>query len=168
MKRTIASERGFTVIQLRSWNLRQNMTADGNIHGRKGGGFMKRTVASERGFTFIEVLAVMMLLGILILVAMPQYFGTQSDALKAADVASLRAINSAIAIYQFKKNGACPGQSGQDTFATFLASTTLFPDGVPNDPRTGTTTPYSTSYDSTLCRVLTVSGTINHNTGTGH
>ena len=129
---------------------------------------MTRTIASERGFTFIEVLAVMMLLGILILVAMPQYFGTQSDALKAADVASLRAINSAIAIYQFRRNGGCPGQSGQDTFATFLASTTLFPDGVPNDPRTGTTTPYSNSYDSTLCRVRVASGAVDHNTGGGH
>jgi type IV pilus assembly protein PilA len=129
---------------------------------------MGRSHSGEKGFTFVEVLAVVMLLGILIAVAMPQYFGAQGDAKKNADLATLRAINSAIALYQFKNNGNCPGQVGQATFASFANDTTYFPDGVPTDPRTATLTPYTTSYSSTLCRIQKSGGGVDHESGTGH
>ena len=44
-----------------------------------------RPRTDESGFTFIEVLAVVLLLGILALVALPNYFGTQTDAQNAVD-----------------------------------------------------------------------------------
>ncbi|HET8680020.1 MAG TPA: prepilin-type N-terminal cleavage/methylation domain-containing protein, partial [bacterium] len=87
---------------------------------------MSRTYAHEKGFTFVEVLAVVMLLGILIAVAMPQYFGAQGDARRNADLATMRAINSAVALYQFRNNGACPGDAGQATFASFANDTLYF------------------------------------------
>ncbi|MGQ0550850.1 MAG: type II secretion system protein [Armatimonadota bacterium] len=131
---------------------------------------MSRTHSNERGFTFVEVLAVVMLLGILIAVAMPQYFGAQGDALRNADIATFRGINSAIALYQFRNNGACPGQAGQATFASFANDVLYFPDGPPNDPRTnpGSITPYSTTYVPADCRVKESVGGTNHRTGTGH
>ncbi len=131
---------------------------------------MSRTYSNERGFTFVEVLAVVMLLGILIAVAMPQYFGVQGDALRNADLATMRAINSAIALYQFRNNGGCPGQAGFATFASFANDVTYFPDGPPNDVRTNppSITPYSTTYVPANCRVSESVGTTSHRTGTGH
>ncbi|MGH2405220.1 MAG: type II secretion system protein [bacterium] len=129
---------------------------------------MSRTHSNEKGFTFVEVLAVVMLLGILIAVAMPQYFGAQGDARRNADLATMRAINSAVALYQFRNNGACPAQAGQATFASFANDTIYFPDGPPNDPRTSTLTPYTSTYSSALCRVQRSSGGVDHDTGAGH
>lgn len=129
---------------------------------------MGRTHSNEKGFTFVEVLAVVMLLGILIAVAMPQYFGAQGDARRNADLATMRAINSAIALYQFRNNGSCPGEAGQATFASFANDTLYFPDGPPNDPRTSTLAPYTSTYVVSRCRVLTSSGGVDHSTGAGH
>lgn len=130
---------------------------------------MSRSYSNERGFTFVEVLAVVMLLGILIAVAMPQYFGAQGDARRSADLATMRAINSAIALYQFRNNGSCPGQTGFATFVSFANDAVYFPDGPPNDPRSSTLTPYTNSYVATNdCRVKTTSGAVDHSTGTGH
>lgn len=132
---------------------------------------MSRINSHERGFTFVEVLAVVMLLGILIAVAMPQYFGTQADALRNADLATMRAINSSIALYQFRNNGACPAAGAP--FTAFLNNVLYFPDGPPNDPRTNppTTKDYSDTYVVADCRVK--NGPIgldntNHTTGAGH
>jgi len=108
--------------------------------------------SDEAGFTFMEVLAVVLLLGILALVALPNYFGTQADAQNAVRVSNVAAINSAAALYQYR-NGACPGTGAPaETFVLFLADTTYFPDGSPVDPITKTNAIYNTNYSTTLCR----------------
>ena len=136
---------------------------------------MRRTIASERGFTFIEVLAVLLVVGLLWAMALPRYFNIRGDALRAreealriADLATVRAITSAVALFQLRHPGACPGQTDQPTFAAFLADRVYFPDGPPKDPRTGTTTPYERTYSSSRCRVAAVGGEVNHKTGGGH
>jgi prepilin-type N-terminal cleavage/methylation domain-containing protein len=111
-----------------------------------------RPRSDESGFTFIEVLAVVLLLGILALVALPNYFGTQTDAQNAVRASNVSAINTAISLYQYRNGGACPGQSGQETFANFLADTTYFPDGVPVDPFTKDDSTFIANYNSTTCR----------------
>ncbi|MDQ7840636.1 MAG: prepilin-type N-terminal cleavage/methylation domain-containing protein [bacterium] len=127
---------------------------------------MKQRVSGEGGFTFVEVLAVILILGVLIAIALPNYFGAEADARRSVDMANVRAINSALALYQYRNSGACP-TAGAD-FLAFLANTAYFPDGTPIDPRTGTNTPYSATYSATLCRVQMTNGTVNHDTGAGH
>jgi len=111
-----------------------------------------RSVSDDSGFTFIEVLAVVLLLGILALVALPNYFGTQTDAQTAVRSSNVAAINTAVALYQYRNNGACPGQAGQQTFTAFLSNTTYFPDGVPVDPFTKDDSTFITNYSATTCR----------------
>jgi len=111
-----------------------------------------RRASDESGFTFIEVLVVVLLLGVLAMVALPNYFGTQVDAQTAVRASNVAAINTAVALYQYRNNGACPGQAGQQTFAAFLANTTYFPDGTPVDPFTKTNTTFINNYSAVTCR----------------
>ena len=130
-----------------------------------------RFLRSERGFSFIELLVVVLLLGILILIAAPNYFGAEADARKKVDQANVKAINSALALYKFQNNGTCP-TAAQFAGATFLGNSTYFPDGVPEDPHDADGTvdadDYEATYDASICRVKMTSGTLSHTTGAGH
>ena len=111
-----------------------------------------RRGSDEAGFTFMEVLAVVLLLGILALVALPNYFGTQADAQNAVRASNVAAVNTALALYQYR-NGACPGTGAPaETFTAFLADTIYFPDGTPLDPFTKDTSTFVTNYSTTTCR----------------
>jgi len=128
------------------------------------------SLRNERGFSFIELLVVVLLLGILILIAAPNYFGAESEARKKVDQANVKAINSALALYKFQNNGTCPTAGAQ--FTAFLANTTYFPDGVPVDPFDADGTldgdDYVATYSAALCRVQMSAGSLNHTTGAGH
>lgn len=114
---------------------------------------MRKQLSGEGGFTFVEVLAVILILGVLIAVALPNYFGAEADAKIAVRKANVRAINSAVALFQYRQNGACPGQPGQDTFLVFLGTPAYFPEGMPVDPVAGGQGYFTTNYSSTTCRV---------------
>src|SRR3990172_3970085 len=133
-------------------------------------GHCMRHLSNEGGFTFVELLAVVLLLGILVLVALPNYFGAENDARREVDRANVRSVNAALALYRFRNNGTCPAAGG---FAGFLADTQYFPDGAPIDPWTNPAarTPSVNTYKAALCRAQ-VSGAgppaIDHTTGIGH
>lgn len=117
-----------------------------------------RYLRDERGLTFVELLAVILILGILVAAALPNYLGAENDARVAVDRANVRAINAALALYRVRNNGSCPGQTDQPTFAEFLDDKDYFPDGAPQDPIDGTSTvpatdDYPADYSSTTCRV---------------
>src|SRR3970040_3060388 len=115
-------------------------------------GHCMRTLTNEGRFTFVELLAVVLLLGILVLVALPNYFGAENDARREVDRANVRSINAALALYRFRNSGTCPAAGG---FAGFLADTQYFPDCAPIHPWThpGGHTPHVSTYSAALCRV---------------
>jgi len=110
-----------------------------------------RRISGESGFTFMEVLAVVLLLGILALVALPNYFGTQTDAQTAVRSSNVAAINTALALYQYR-NGVCPPSGPDASIGAFLADTTYFPDGSPVDPLTRDNSTFVTNYTAATCR----------------
>jgi prepilin-type N-terminal cleavage/methylation domain-containing protein len=110
-----------------------------------------RRISSESGFTFMEVLAVVLLLGILALVALPNYFGTQTDAQTAVRSSNVAAINTALALYQYR-NGVCPPSGPDASIGAFLADTTYFPDGSPVDPFTRNNSTFVANYTAATCR----------------
>jgi len=103
----------------------------------------------------MEVLAVVLLLGILALIALPNYFGASIGAQNSVRASNVSAINTAVAMFQYRNNGLCPGQVGApETFAAFLADVLYFPDGLPLDPTVNppASTPFVTNYSIVTCR----------------
>ncbi len=140
---------------------------------------MVRHLSNERGFTFVELLAALLLLGILVAIAIPNYFGAEATARSKVDQTNVAAINAALALYKFKNSGACPAAGA--AFVAFLGDTTnYFPDGVPVDPYCGTTgatctsanpsLPYQNTFSNPLCRVQMSAGTplVDHTSGANH
>jgi len=132
---------------------------------------MIRYLSDESGFTFVELLAALLLLGILVALAIPSYFGSENTARSKVDQSNVQAINAALALYKFNNNGACPPTQTAFSGSTFLGNTTFFPDGAPADPwcgsgasgvtctaGAGASAPYTNSYNATLCRVQMVYG----------
>ncbi|HEV8339769.1 MAG TPA: prepilin-type N-terminal cleavage/methylation domain-containing protein [bacterium] len=124
----------------------------------------------EGGFTFVELLAVVLVLGVLVLAALPNYFGAEVGARRDVDRSNVNAINAALALFRVRNGGACPGADG---FEAFLLDPGYFADGAPLDPWTNPHTykPYLDTYSPALCRVQMSVGApppVDHETGLGH
>ena len=113
---------------------------------------MHARTAQEGGYSFVEVLAVILVLGVLVAIALPNYFGAEADAKTAVRTANVRSINSALALYQYRNSGACPADA--TAFTAFLGNTQYFPDGAPADPVGGGSTFFVTNYNAGSCRVV--------------
>lgn len=118
----------------------------------------------------MELLAVILILGILVAAALPNFLSAEDNARDAVDRANVRSINAAIELYRYR-TGACPTAS---TLTSMLQGATVagvryFPDASSANPirdpvdgfPTSVSRPgqpgwddYPTDYDTTNCRVV--------------
>ena len=95
----------------------------------------------EKGFTIIEVLAVVVILGILTAIALPRFIGVTDDANQNVCDGNIATTNVQLErIYHETSN--FPGDVGSTyaDLAAFVADTDYFPDGAPACPLSGTYT----------------------------
>lgn len=70
---------------------------------------IRKRLSQDAGFTLIELLMVVIILGILAAVVIPQFSGSAEDAKISALKSNLNSIRSAIELYQVQHDGAYPG-----------------------------------------------------------
>lgn len=69
---------------------------------------MVRTIRKSRGFTLIEILIVVIILGILAAIVIPQFSSASSDARKSNVVTTVQTLRSQIALYKLQHQDALP------------------------------------------------------------
>ncbi|HEX4795019.1 MAG TPA: prepilin-type N-terminal cleavage/methylation domain-containing protein [Humisphaera sp.] len=81
---------------------------------------------SRRGFTLIEILIVVIILGILAAIVIPQFSSATNDARKSTLASTAQTVRSEIALYQVQHNGVLPGTgaSGFDSNVFWTQLTT--------------------------------------------
>ena len=79
--------------------------------------------APRRGFTLVEILIVVILLGILAAIVVPQFSGATTEARASALLSDLRILRSQIQLYKAQHDDAYPG-------ATFIAQMTTYSDAA--------------------------------------
>ena len=77
----------------------------------KMGGFMMMKLRNKRGFTLIEILIVIIVLGILAMIIVPQISVSTEDAKVSTVQSDLSSIRSALEIYYAQHNSKYPGQT---------------------------------------------------------
>ncbi len=108
-------------------------------------------MSRKRGFTLVELLIVVIILGILASVVIPQFSTASSDANSSAVMADLQTFRSQLQLYAAQHGGAYPTSTAQltgytdATGATNATFTTTFMYGpyllaIPSNPYTGVNT----------------------------
>jgi len=69
---------------------------------------MRRT--SKAGFTLVEILIVVVILGILAAIVVPQFTNASNEAVKGAIQSQLQTINSQMELYRVRNQGAYPSE----------------------------------------------------------
>ena len=98
---------------------------------------------SQSGFTLVEILIVVVILGILAAIVIPQFTEASTEAKTSSLVTDLQSVRSQIQLYKIQHLDQIPGTQGQD-FVTAMTSYTL-QDGslaAPQEPGDGVYGPY--------------------------
>lgn len=78
---------------------------------------------AKRGFTLVEILIVVVILGILAAIVIPQFTGASTEAKLSSLVSDLQTIRSQIELYKLQHNEQLPGAGGA-TFEEALTGET--------------------------------------------
>ena len=84
-----------------------------------------RTRTARRGFTLIEILIVVIILGILAAIVIPQFSSASSDAKKASLRSTCQTLRSQIALYKLQHGDTLPDLAGAGGWAA-LTSTSVY------------------------------------------
>jgi len=79
---------------------------------------------AKSGFTLVEILIVVVILGILAAIVIPQFTGASTEAKESALVSNLQAMRSQIELYKIQHNDNLPGEDSSGDFATAMTSKT--------------------------------------------
>ena len=85
---------------------------------------------AKSGFTLVEILIVVVILGILAAIVIPQFTSASTEAKESALVSDLQSIRSQIELYKIHHNDALPGtqvatvDNGEGLFTTAMTSKT--------------------------------------------
>lgn len=120
--------------------------------------FLTKNLISEKGFTLIELLVVISIIGVLATIAIPRFTNTLTAANTAKIQADLKALNTAVIMYQ-SQNGTYPSNVSTDLNDFIVDIANLKPPTGNAFLRDGTTieitdTAYSLATDGTqaLCQ----------------
>jgi general secretion pathway protein G len=85
---------------------------------------------AKSGFTLVEILIVVVILGILAAIVIPQFTGASTEAKESALVSDLQSIRSQVELYKIQHNDILPGEilntDGSVTGATALSFVNAF------------------------------------------
>lgn len=71
----------------------------------------------NRGFTLVEILIVVVILGILAAIVVPQFTSASQEAVKGALSSQLQTINSQVELYRVQNNGILPNNDAGNALA---------------------------------------------------
>jgi general secretion pathway protein G len=101
------------------------------------GDFIMKTVR-EKAFTLVEILIVMVILGILAAIVIPQFTQASQEARLSELINNLQMIRTQIELYKIQHSGQLPGTAAEMNFVSAMTDYT-FADGTPSvagTPRT--------------------------------
>lgn len=78
----------------------------------------------KKGFTLVEILIVVVILGILAAIVIPQFTNASTEAKESSLVSNIQALRSQIELYKIQHNETLPGSTTGVTFTQALTSKT--------------------------------------------
>lgn len=96
---------------------------------------------AKSGFTLVEILIVVVILGILAAIVIPQFTDASEQAKESSLVSDLQTMRSQVELYKIQHNGLLPG-AGDATIEQAITGLTNIAGNVETTPGTGVYGPY--------------------------